>query len=79
MKKKNLFTKYLIEAFVGLTIFVVCLRAFSIPIYFIKNNGSTTNQSIQILIFLIDLIFSALVTYKAIRYIHRNLNFNDNG
>lgn len=67
MKNKKIIGKYLLEAFVGLIIFVVCLRVFLIPIFFFK--GSLP----QLIVVTFSVLFSVLVTYKAVRYIHRYL------
>ena len=76
----KLIAKYWIEAFVGLTILTVCLRAFSLPLYLISGKG-ILQQMLQILVIGFAIIFSGLITYKSVRYIHKYLeiNFDKNG
>ncbi len=67
MKDKKLIGKFLLEAFVGLIIFIVCLRVSLIPVFFLKG------ALLQLLAMVVSVIFSAFVTYKAVRYVHRYL------
>ncbi len=80
MIKGKLITKYWIEAFVGLTILTVCLRAFSLPLYLITGKG-ILQQLLQLLVLGFAIIFSGLITYKGVRYIHKWLEilFDKNG
>jgi len=62
--------KYLIEAFVGLVILVVCLRVFSLPLYVIRGTG-ILQQGLQLFVIGFSVFFSCLLTYKTVRYIHK--------
>jgi hypothetical protein len=67
MNNKSLIGKYLLEAFVGSVIFIICLRVSLIPVFFLKG------ALLQLLTMVVSVIFSAFVTYKAVRYVHRYL------
>jgi len=67
MKNKNHIGKILLEAFVGLIIFIVCLRILLTPVFFLK--GALP----QLLVLIVSILFSSFMTYKAVRYIHRYL------
>jgi hypothetical protein len=71
MKKGKLIVKYLVEAFIGLTIVVICLRMLSILILLIKNNST-----VQILLFGLSFFLSVFVTCKVLRYIHKYLEID---
>ena len=64
--------KYLIEVFVGLTIFVVCLRVFSLPIYFLQGTDWIPPLLIQLLLIIFPLFYAVMFTYKTVRFIHRH-------
>lgn len=74
-------TKIMIEILVGLTIFAVCVRVLSLPIYLlaaIKGVDWTPPLFILIPLIVIPYFFSGLTTFKIIQYIHRNLDLNIN-
>lgn len=71
----------MIEILVGLTIFAVCVRVLSLPIYLlaaIKGADWTPPLFILIPLIVIPYFFSGLTTFKVIQYIHRNLDLNIN-
>ena len=80
MPINKLIAKYWIEAFVGLTILTVCLRTFSLPLYLITGKG-ILQQLLQLPVLGFTIVFSGLITYKCVRYIHKYLeiNFDKNG
>jgi len=72
-------TKIKIEILVGLTLFVVCVRVLSLPIYLlaaVKGADWTPPLLILIPLIVIPYFFSGLITFKIIQYIHRNLDLN---
>src|SRR4030042_2611917 len=72
-------TKIMIDILVGLTIFIVCVRILSLPIYFLGvSKGWDWIPPLYVIIPLIVIpyFFSALTTFKVIQYIHRNLDLN---
>lgn len=71
--------KYLIEIVVGLTIFVICLRVFSLPIYFLQETDWIPPLLIQLLLIIFPLFYAVMFTYKTVRFIHRHLELNENG
>ncbi len=70
--------KYLIEALVGITIFIICLRVFSLPIYFLQGTEWIPPLLIQILFIMIPLLYAVMITYKTLRFIHKHLEINGN-
>jgi hypothetical protein len=76
MKKGKLIVKFLVEAFVGLTMVVICLRMLSILILMIKDNST-----MRILLLGLSFFLSVFVTCKILRYIHKYLeiDFGKNG
>jgi len=71
----KLAAKYGIEVFVGLTILTVSLRVFSLPLYFIPGKG-ILQQGLALLVICFAILFSGLLTYKTVRYIHKYLEIN---
>jgi len=71
----KLAAKYGIEAFVGLTILTVSLRVFSLPLYLITGKG-ILQQGLALLVICFAILFSGLLTYKTVRYIHKYLEIN---
>ena len=77
MIKGKSIAKYLIEAFIGLTILTVSLRVFSIPIFLISGSEPLHNI-LQMGVLVFAVFFAALVTYKVVRYIHKFLEIDTN-
>lgn len=72
-------TKIMIEILVGLTIFAICIRILSLPIYLlasIKSPNWTPPLFILISLIVIPYFFSAITAFKIIQFIHRNLDLN---
>ncbi len=66
------------EAFVGIIILVVSLDVLSLPLRIIKGK-SAAEQIVAILIIEVAVVFSIAATYKAVKYVHKNLKLDDNG
>ncbi len=73
--------KIMIETLVGLTIFAICVRILSLPVYIlaaVKGPDWTPPLFILIPLIAIPYFFSGLSTFKIIQYIHRNLDLTIN-
>jgi len=74
-------TKIMIDILVGLTIFSVCVRILTLPVYIlaaIKGANWTPPLYILIPLIVIPYFFSGLTTFKIIQYVHRHLDLNMN-
>ena len=65
--------KYVTEVLVGVTVFNVCFRVLSLPIYFIQ--GINIPPMVMQLALILILIYAAIITFKTIKFIHKHLVF----
>jgi multisubunit Na+/H+ antiporter MnhF subunit len=77
MNNGKLILKYIIEAFVGIIVLVVSLDVLSFPLRIIKGKNMA-EQIFAILIISVAVVFSITATYKAVKYVHKNLKLDDN-
>jgi hypothetical protein len=72
-KKAFKFLKIFFESFIGLVIFYSCLRILSLPLYLLGNISGNLVLLFTIAVMLFSVIFAGIITFKAIRYVHRHL------